>query len=79
MEGVVWAIRNVEKNIECSPPTDKANIPDLQSILCVAGRERTAWFRKPQRVSAIVWETLGVYILRGSVHVVRPSSFKSEE
>ena len=77
MESVVWAVRNVEKDVECSPPTDKANIPDLESILSVAGRERTARFRKPQRVSAITWETFRVYILWGVIHVVT-SRAKSE-
>jgi hypothetical protein len=70
MESVVWAITNVAKNVECSHPTNKANIPDLQSILSVAGRERTGRLREPQRVSAIVWETFRVYILRGVAHIV---------
>ena len=70
MERMVWAITNVAKNVECSLPTDKANIPDLQSILSVVAREPIARFRKPQRVSAIIWETFRVYILRGVVHVV---------
>ena len=70
MESVVWAVRNVEKDVECSPPTDKANIPDLESILSVAGWERTARFRNPQRESPITWETFHIYILRGVVHVV---------
>ena len=47
MESVVWAITNVEKNVKCSVPTDKANIPNLESIFSVIGRERTARFRKP--------------------------------
>ena len=47
MESVVWAITNVEKNVECSLPTGNANVPDLESVLSVAGGERTAWFRKP--------------------------------
>ena len=65
MESVVWAITNVEKDIECSLPIGNANIPDLESILSVARRERTARFRKPQRVSAITWETFRVYISWG--------------
>ena len=77
MESVVWAIRNVEKNVECSLPTGNANVPDLESVLSVAGRERTARFRKPQRVPAIVWETFRIYILRGVGHVVA-SGTKSE-
>jgi hypothetical protein len=70
MESVGWAITNVAKNVEFSLPTDKANIPDLQSILSVVARECTARFRKPQRISAIIWETFRVYILRGVAHVV---------
>ena len=70
MESVVWAIRNVAKNVECSHLTNKANIPDLESVLSVTRRERIGRFRKPQRVSAITWETFRVYILRGVVHVV---------
>ena len=70
MESVVWAMTNVAKNVECPFPADKANVPDLQSVLYVAGRERAARFREPQRVSAIVWETFRVYILRGVGHVV---------
>ena len=76
MESVVRAIRNVEKNIECSLPTNIANIPDLETILSVAGRQRTARFRKPQGVTAIVWETFRIHILRGVVHFT--SSAKSE-
>ena len=77
MESVVWAIRNVAKNVECSHLMNKTNIPDLQSIFSVTGRERTGGFREPQRVSEITWETFRVYILRRVPHIVS-SRVKSE-
>lgn len=68
MKSVVWTKAYVEENVECAPATDISYIPDLESILSIAGRERTARFRKPQRESAIVWEIFCVYVLRGVVH-----------
>lgn len=70
MESVVWAMRYVEKNVECAFTADVANIPDLESVLSVAGRERAARFGKPQGVSTIVRKTFCVHILRRIVHVV---------
>jgi len=78
MKSMVWPVAYVEKNVECALLSDIANIPDLEPILSVAGRERTARFGKPQRVSAIIWETFRVHILRGT-HVVTSNVYVKSE